>query len=147
MDSSRSYIRMCAGARDLQNLWVRSYGDVITQDMETTCCWLPDNPPDDDVRQGYRIRRESKIVHISRCVWLPRLDQLMELAQQPNLTFDQTTQAFFRFCNLPYGNAPPPRERFDTLEQMWLGFVMQRRFHQRWTTAGDWRMIGGEVTN
>jgi len=142
MDKSAAYIRMCAAAHDLQRAWGRSHGDVVTQDMKTTSCWLPATHPCDQVRRGYRIRRASDVVHIARCVWLPRLDQLMELAHRPHAAFDQTTQAFFSFCDLEYGGGPPPKKRFASLEQMWLAFVMQRRFHRRWEDSAGWTPIG-----
>ena len=145
MDSSRSYIRMCADAEELQNVWACGHGDVVTHDMETTCCWLPKQRPHDTVSRGYRIRRSAELVHIDRCVWLPRLDQLMELAQYPHISFDRTTQDFFRFCELPYADGPPPKQRFGSLEQMWLAFVMQRRFHKRWIEDTGWTPISGST--
>lgn len=144
MDKSPEYIDMCAKARALQRIWRQERGDLYTADMKTVSCWLPERPAVDELRNGYGISRGSGgVVTISRLVWLPRLDQLMILAQSPQASFDRTTQAFFDWCAKDQPLLGPPKKRFRSLEQMWLAFVMLRGFHLQWDAAAGWQPIGG----
>ena len=143
MDKSPEYIDMCAKARALQLIWRQERGDMYTVDMKTVCCWLPERPAVGELRNGYGISRCSPdVISISRIVWLPRLDQLMILAQSPQATFERTAQAFFDWCAKDEPGLGPPTKRFGSLEQMWLAFVMLRGFHLKWDAAAGWRPIG-----
>jgi len=144
MDKTPEYMEMCAKAAPLQHSWQQARGDVYTTDMKTVRCWLPERPAVHELRRGYGIIRNAEIVQISRLVWLPRLDQLMVIAQSPQASFDRTSQAFFDWCvkdQPPWG---PPKKRFRSLEQMWLAFVMLRRFRLKWADADGWQPAGAK---
>lgn len=146
MDKGHRYISMCAAAAPLQDHWQKARGDVYTMDMETVHCWLPERPAVDETRNGYGIVHGHRVVRIRRMVWLPRLDQLMMLAQLPGASFDRTAQAFFTWCGRDQAALGIPKERFGSLEQMWLAFVMLTRYHRQWLDDGQWQEIGGTPT-
>ena len=131
---------MAAKATPLQRIWQQARGDVYTVDMKTTRYWLPDRPAVGEIRSGFGIERHNGgLVRISRMIWLPRLDQLMALAQRPPASFDRTTHAFFAWCDKDRPPWGAPKHRFRSLEQMWLSFVMLCRFHRQWEDDGGWQ--------
>ena len=146
MDKSSEYMDMCARAAPLQRAWVKTRGDVYTTDLKTTCCWLPERPAVEECRGDYGIRRCGEdLVHIVRMIWLPRLDQLMDLAQRPPLAFDRISQAFFNWCDIPRPPWKAPKHRFQSLEQMWLAFVMLSKHGMQWEDAEGWRELRGKT--
>jgi hypothetical protein len=143
MDKSPEYMVMCAKATRLQCTWQPARGDVYTVDMKTTDCWLTERPAVAEIRRGFGItRQQDGLVRISRMIWLPRLDQLMSLAQRPPASFDRVTQAFFAWCERDRPPWGAPKNRFRSLEQMWLSFVMLCRFHQHWEDTDGWQGLG-----
>lgn len=134
MDRSQTYIRMCRRAAALQKRWVRQYGDAYQDEADRLAFWL--HGPETEVKvvaDGVCVTCNDNIIHLQRHSWLPRLDQLMELAVIPGERFEQATQHFHRWLKKSYAPLDQlPPTLFATLEQMWLAFVMQRRYGQRW---------------
>lgn len=141
MDRSRAYIGMCGRAQEIQRLWAQSYGDFFVGENQRVTCWIRDHNHTTKIKSGFRVTTRENIIRICRYVWLPRLDQLIEMAQIPGRRYESVTQDFFDWSKRSYADiAPKPGNVFNSLEQLWLGFVMQQKFGRNWQRA-RWRKI------
>ena len=134
MDRSTTYIRLCAEAEEIQSQWSPAHGDFFVGEKRRIECWVDSVHAGREVRKGFGISREGqKIISLTPYTWLPRLDQLMEMAQVPGRRFESVSQEFFTWTKTgyPIGEYPPGRI-FATLEQVWLAFVMQCRKAKVW---------------
>ena len=66
-----------------------------------------------------------------RIVWLPRQDQLQEMLKEVNQYYDTWVVKLKRFYDFAFAikadsNTP------DTMEQLWLAFVMNERYSKVW---------------
>jgi len=137
MDRSEAYIAMCRGAAELQELWQCRHGDYYANPQGEVACWIDDlDGTTARVKDGYCIRSSAGVIKLDRFTWLPRLDQLIELAQIAGVSYDTITQFFFNWTKRAHRIGPEqlaePAELFHSLEQLWLGFVMTRRFGRQW---------------
>jgi len=126
MDISLEYIEMCSKAEEIQKL--RSlpnstiYGDSF---------W------DTSLSEGGKmvIYGFNQIGIKPTEVWLPRQDQLQQIVficrnfrDQITLPTRQTYE-FHKFCSIRENDSD---FKFQTLEQLWLVFVMNRVFSKKW---------------
>ena len=135
MDKSPAYVTLCEKAAEVQKQWRQEHGDVFVDEGGRITCWVSGVHDARSIRQGVRIKRsaEANVIRLQRVTWLPRLDQLIELAQVPGKRYERITQAFFDWTKQDYGYMPgEPRTIFASLEQVWLAFVMQRKFDKGW---------------
>ncbi len=141
MDTSKAYIKMCKAAVGLQNeKWVskkgKSYpweeGDMVSLHrkvfMYDACSHS----------EGFI----EPQVYDTECVWLPRQDQLQEMVIE-SLTaslhdgFEHRrlivlTGRFREFVSHCFPEEPLYSERFDSMEQLWLAFVMKEKHGKVW---------------
>ncbi|MCF8105897.1 MAG: hypothetical protein K9K64_10465 [Desulfohalobiaceae bacterium] len=135
MDKSKTYISMCERAQEIQKLWTREHGDFFVGKKGRIECWIAGIHDHRDIRRGVGVERtaEGGLVRICRYIWLPRLDQLIEMAQVPGRRYELVTQDFHDWTRRDYGFIPGrPRRIFSSLEQAWLAFVMQQKHHKGW---------------
>jgi len=134
MDRSRTYIRLCAGAQEVQAQWRPAHGDFFVGEERRIQCWVDSVHAGREVRQGFGITRKGdKLISLTPYIWLPRLDQLMELAQVPGRRFESVSQEFYTWAKTDYPIwQQAPSRVFATLEQVWLAFVMQCRQAKVW---------------
>ena len=136
MDRSQAYTAMCRQAGELQNLWQCRHGDYYATPEGAIACWIADLDGSARVKDGVCIRNREGVIQLDRFTWLPRLDQLIELAQIPGVSYDTITQFFFNWTKRAYRvdqeQLASPAELFHSLEQLWMGFVMSRRFGRTW---------------
>jgi hypothetical protein len=133
MDTSREYIAMCDEARELQKSWVPEHGDFFIGERNKLRVWIDGINDPAKVVTGVEVEFRDGIPHLTRFIWLPRLDQLIEMAQESHIRYEQTTQAFLDWTRRDYGSLPgQPRRIFTSLEQIWLAFVMLRKFDKKW---------------
>ena len=133
MDKSTQYICLCEHAREIQGGWKREHGDVFVGDNERIEFWIDGIHPKRIIKKNFGVRNRGNVIQLSKYVWMPRLNQLMELAQEPGRRFEKTTQLFFDWTKSPYnGFAQIPDTMFRSLEQLWLAFVMQRIYGKIW---------------
>lgn len=142
MDHSSQFITLCTWANDLQKMWNCQHGDFYTSSegsIESIIegCFHPT-----EIKQGYVFKHEkSNLIKVSKCIWLPRLDQLMELAQSKGQRFEKTTQSFFDWNKEQYGfEGTLPKDLYNTLEQLWLGYVMLKKFNKIWA-GQQWILV------
>lgn len=135
MDTSPTYISLCRKAHEIQEQWQQQHGDFFVGEQGQIECWIKGIHEARDIRQGVRVSSPSVegVIEIRKYVWLPKLDQLIELAQVPGKRYERITQAFFDWTKQDYGFIRgEPRTIFTFLEQVWLAFVMQQKFQKGW---------------
>jgi len=134
MDKSSAYIRMCDKADEIQQQWVPTHGDFFVGQGGEVECWVDKIHDQRRMSGNWEVRETADgVIKVSRYVWLPRLDQLMELAQVPSMRFEKVTQLFFDWTRTRYpGLNGEARKVFSSLEQTWLAFIMQWKFGKNW---------------
>ena len=147
MDRSQEYIRMCEHAAEIQCRWQRQYGDFFVGEDGRTRCWLSNDTDWVKFKKGYGIRVEGEgVIRVAKYIWLPRQNQLIEMAQLPGRRYDSIVQDFFDWTKLPYGTtSETPGRLFPSMEQIWLAFVMQQKYRKQWDGRkwADMRPIAG----
>ena len=143
MDKSKSYIHMCHAAEEIQGLWQPVYGDFYADAKGQIRCWISRNTATVRFKKGYGIWVDNSIIHLSKYTWLPRQDQLIEMAQVPGRRYENIVQDFFDWSKRAYGNDARSSSRlFKTMEKIWLAFVMQQKFNRLWDchtwVKGSW---------
>jgi hypothetical protein len=141
MDNGARYIDMCGEAIEIQKIWQPSHGDFFIGQTGKIECWISRIHNKKEIRCGFRINRDNDLIHLTKIIWLPRLDQLIELAQVKGRRYENTTQNFFRWAKTPYKVLEGlPQKLFSSLEQMWLAFVMHQKFLKKWD-GNSWQSI------
>jgi hypothetical protein len=137
MDKSLGYIQLCTKAEEVQAQWNPKHGDFFLGENKRIECWVERVHAGRQVHKGFGIKhKDSTVIYVTPYVWLPRLDQLMELAQVTGRRFESVSQEFFVWTKKQYPTgASPPGSFFPSLEQLWLAFVMQCRHGKVWDGA------------
>ncbi len=126
---------MCDEALEIQKEWVPTHGDYFVGERNKLRIWIEGVNDPSKVVHGVGMEFEDGMPQLTRYIWLPRLDQLIELAQLPHIRYERTTQAFFDWTRQDYGIiAGEPRRIFPTLEQTWLAFIMHYKYGKKWDT-------------
>lgn len=113
MDTSKEYIMMCERAREIQDIR-----------------WSLGVFPDGAKRRDFYGRVDTEVPNVFETVWLPRQDQLQEmLGYQLGGLIDLWCQWIDR--------ATFPKNTHNSMEQLWLAFVMREKFGKVWT-GEDW---------
>lgn len=134
MDHSKDYIRLCGQAQEIQTMWDGRHGDFYATGADLVKCMVEGCYPFGQIKQGYSVKYENGVlIRIAKCIWLPRLDQLMEMAQTKGRRFEKTTQAFFDWNKQLYNSMERlPKKLFTSLEQLWLCYIMEEKFAKHW---------------
>jgi hypothetical protein len=87
MDTSERYINMCRQAKELQEMWKPTQGDwfVLYAEIETIGDYSEDLHPI-DYREEFPISKKN-------CVWLPRIDQWLQILSDKNIIFGLSNYA------------------------------------------------------
>jgi len=117
MDTSETYIKMCREAREIQESWECEIGDWY---INRTICVVCDHDPTDD------------------SIWLPRQDQLQEMVGVKKLTWGWIP--FLRFCVTGDWTINKYSLLFESMEQLWLAFVMKEKYNKTWN-GETWNAI------
>lgn len=119
MDKSKEYIEMCRNGW-IQELWKPKWGDFI---------W------DFESELAYPI--SSVQINRNDCIWLPRLDQLQDMVDWKKYRTILEGQELKWSMHVE----DPTRNHWDmtvfissrdTLEQLWLAFVMHEKYGKKW---------------
>jgi len=125
MDVSADYIKMCESAEEVQKKWVPNIGDwCLDSENEIKVLgnvvnyYAPSKsaagPGCGGCSLGYKLK-----------TWLPRQDQLLEMMDgQGNLPL--VLQGLCKKADSWGG------KEYKSFEQLWLGFVMQEKYHKTW---------------
>ncbi|MCW7754684.1 hypothetical protein OOT00_11890 [Desulfobotulus sp. H1] len=134
MDQSLPYQYMCRKAIEIQQKWEPSQGDVYITPAHKAGIhfWIEAEAPH-AFRKGFAIFYRGKTIRIESRVWLPRLNQLMDLAQIPGIRFQDMTFRFHRWAGSTEDRKEHPcLHHFKSQEQLWLAFVMAIHSGKQW---------------
>ncbi len=112
MDISPAYIKMCEKTKEIQKL-----RPIIATNGDYFYCKV----------HGFGCDLDTSI-------WLPRQDQLQEMMEEKNPIY--LIHDFKEFCS-PYWNYTIS---FTSMEQLWLAFVMRRRYGKIWSGT-EWAEV------
>jgi len=121
MDKSPHYIKMCESAKVIQKQWKPDFGDFFVSmslGITSSC-----QPIISDL--------EKKLSYLKtiKAVWLPRQDQLQEMVIENYATFWDLAIAF---SNVLMGENALYFEQFDSMEKLWLAFIMLEKYKKKW---------------
>lgn len=124
---------MCRKAREVQEQWSPARGDVYLLTGDNRIHFWLHETGSQTFKKGFAILHEKNIIRLEARIWLPRQNQLMDLALTPGVRFQDMGFRFHSFAGTPSDRDKDPElRRFSTLEQLWLAFVMCSRFGKRW---------------
>lgn len=147
MDRTELYIKM-ADCPEIQENWGPSHGDYYYGNDSIS---EPDFPEYLTDKQFYRVHLlvdfdseggwfhlEPEHIDKSRHTWLPRQDQLQEMVKDGN----HMHLLAYKFALYFHGNLDPLYQDLgvdnytvdsdNSMEQMWLAFVMKERYSKTW---------------
>ncbi|MBU1082592.1 MAG: hypothetical protein KKB59_19050 [Spirochaetes bacterium] len=124
MDISERYINMCRGA-EIQKNWNKTIGDYYSNILNKVSIIFYGYIRCEE-REWYGGTYNRNELILDSAIWLPRQDQLqgMLILSQFKVTF------LDRFCKFAKSNW------YDSMEQLWLAFVMQEKYNKVWD--GEW---------
>ena len=141
MDRSRKYVQMCTLAQEIQRDWVPGHGDFFVGRQGRVEAWVEKMQEERNVYQGVDLSFADGLPRTTRYIWLPRLDQLIELAQKPGIRYEIMTQSFFDWTKRSYPHhSQNPRSVFDSLEKIWLAFIMHKDWGKIWA-GQNWELL------
>jgi hypothetical protein len=132
MDTTKQYIKMCRKAVEVQKLWKPATGDFYGWVIcEST---------------GYEIWQDGNKINVAADIWLPRQDQLQETINFEiyphqahtlgrNIEY-HASDYIFKFV-LNKGDWKAGDFYCKTMEQLWLHYVMRKKFNKTWN-GKDW---------
>lgn len=123
MDTSKNYIKMCEKAKEIQDFWKPSRDDKYVYAESSGDTWQ---------YKVHTVRNDNQYMaqyHMTY-VWLPRQDQLQEMVSKD---YDKDiTRPWVHLCYEFYKWAHLNWTYFNSMEQLWLAFVMKKRYNKVW---------------
>lgn len=134
MDISKEYIEMCVAAKELQKREQLTIGWLGEQ------IWYNENDvwyqPNVEFNPYINIIRNRK-----KIVWLPRQDQLQEMLSKEYVDCHAMLQHFYEWCIENDGYLEDLFAGNESMEQLWLIFVMKEEFGKIWN-GKSWYEFG-----
>ncbi len=126
MDKSSAYIKMCESAKAVQKQWKPEFGDFFVSmslGLISAC-----EPITSDL--------EKKVSYLKKikAVLLPRQDQLQEMVIEKYAT---PWDLAIAFSNLLMDDKTAYFDNFDSMEKLWLAFIMLEKYKKKWR-EGAW---------
>ena len=119
MDKTEIFVKMCEKAEEIQRMSPRVF--ITTNAV---------NIPFYDLEGNCWFNRNSE-----KAIWLPRQDQLQDMAWDKEIGEDNIDHLLMRFYTEIH-KIPDFDwqywDRFRTMEQKWLAFVMKSRYNKVW---------------
>ena len=138
MDTSKNYIRMCQQAEEIQTQWKPSEGDWCLYKAFVPKPYI--GVLSDLSLEVVLIYKEE--ARLNDYTWLPRQDQLQEMifshkeCTLPSAMIKDPIKGICRFIDKSCIG------RFDSMEQLWLAFVMNENYRKIWN-GYKWENING----
>jgi hypothetical protein len=126
MDTSSEYIKMCEKAEEIMHTWHYAFGDFFVS-MTAGISSEPQTLVSD-------LELHASYMHQIKAVWLPRQDQLQALILDQYAT---PWDLVIEFANTLMSDKASYFDRFPSMEQIWLAYIMAKKFNKTWTGA-DW---------
>lgn len=156
MDTSEQYIEMCAKAEKIQEGKPQDVGGVCLENsiiVSTTSEFgLGDYyhvVDEEGVRCCKECGHEEPYIISSKVTWLPHQDELQAMVFAGPFGRDivGNLNEFNRWAKLHsiWGDSSK-EEEFQSLEQLWLAFVMQEKYGKVWK-GEEWEVSNAECGN
>jgi hypothetical protein len=126
MDKSSAYIKMCESAKAVQKQWKPEFGDFfVSMSLDLT-----------SATQSITSDLEKKASYLKtiKAVWLPRQDQLQEMVIDKYAT---PWDLAIAFSNVLMDDKTSYFDDFDSMEKLWLVFIMLEKYKKKWK-EGSW---------
>jgi hypothetical protein len=126
MDKSSQYIRMCESAKVIQEKWKPEFGDFfVSMSLGLTSLCQPITSA---------LEKEASYLEKIKAVWLPRQDQLQEMVIENHaMPWDLA----LAFSNVLMGDNASYFDSFDSMDKLWLAFIMLAKYKKQWK-EGEW---------
>ncbi|MFZ5907963.1 MAG: hypothetical protein ACOYVJ_11275 [Nitrospirota bacterium] len=126
MDNSSSYVKMCESAKVIQKKWNPEFGDFfVSLSLGLTS---PCQPIMSD------LEKKTSYLKTIKAVWLPRQDQLQEMVIENYAT---SWDLAIAFSNVLMADKASYFDKFDSMEKLWLAFIMLEKYKKKWKD-GEW---------
>jgi len=126
MDKSSAYIKMCESAKVIQKQWKPDFGDFfVSMSLGLTSACQPITSD---------LEKKVSYLKTIKAVWLPRQDQLQEMVIEKHAT---PWDLAIAFSNVLMGDNASYFDKFDSMEKLWLGFIMLGKYKKQWK-EGEW---------
>jgi hypothetical protein len=125
MDKSSPYIKMCESAKVIQKQWKPEFGDFfVSMSLGLTS---QSQPITSDL--------EKKVSYLKtiKAVWLPRQDQLQEMVIE---NYAMPWDLAIAFSNVLMNDNASYFEKYDSMEKLWLVFIMLEKYRKKWKEGG-----------
>ena len=120
MDTSKEYIKMC-DCEEIQNNWKPKEDDLYA--------YIRFLPLDKSIYL-YCTRRLNP-EEIKKATWLPQQDQLQEMVDTENYTPEDLLNMLYFYC-IKHNGRKDNTEKAQSMEQLWLAFVMKEKHNKTW---------------
>ena len=146
MDQSEENVNMCRAAKEIQDKWDPSVGDFIYSDGATTHATRGDPQYGHDIlihdsESGYMGIDENDVNNDKdHYVWLPKQDQLQDMCADLNEFKPIYSLSYVTMWAEAQGfdcGANDYAESLNSLEQVWLAYVMDENYHKKWN-GSEW---------
>ncbi len=126
MDTSSYYIKMCEYATVIQKQWKPDFGDffVSLSSGRTSPCQSVVS----------ELERKASYLKTIKAVWLPRQDQLQDMVIGK---YPTSWDLAIAFSNALMADNVSYFDRFDSMEKLWIAFVMIEKHRKTWKD-GEW---------
>lgn len=134
MDTTKEYIKQNEKAIEIQKLWKPRISDYIYSIEYEKVFIIIDNLNDKFLCiLPYRTDREF-FPKKEKSIWLPTQDKLQEMVDPRDGSQHTLMENFWNWCNKDYSfNTNLSNFAvFKTMEQLWLGYVMETKFNKVW---------------
>lgn len=140
------YIKQCEKAEEIQELWKPKVGDwFYKRDGIGFGLWLICKLDEKGnlFCSGERMGRapfSGELIWFMTpgdYIWLPPQNQLQEMVVCPGTELFIVFMGDKRWYSLPINDQRNPVLSYDTLEQLWLAFVMKQKYNKAWNGT-DW---------
>jgi len=121
MDKSSYYIKMSESAKVIQKKWKPDFGDFfvsMSSDRTSACLSLVSE-----------LEKKVSYLKTIKAVWLPRQDQLQEMVIEKYAT---PWDLAIAFSNVLMADNASYFDAFDSMEKLWLAFIMLEKHRKKW---------------
>jgi hypothetical protein len=122
-------MKMCEKASEIRVYWKPDFGDFYVSMAGGISSESQPITSELELRLPY--------MNQIKAVWIPRQDQLQEIISDHYTTpWDLAVE----FANTLMGDDSDYFDKFLSMEQLWLAYVMNRKFDKRWD-GQDWALF------
>lgn len=126
MDKSSPYIKMCESATVMQKQWKPEFGDFF---VSMSLGLISQSQPITS-----DLEKKKSYLKTIEAVWLPRQDQLQDMVIEKYAT---PWDLAIAFSNVLMDDNESYFDKFDSMEKLWLAFIMLEKCKKRWKD-GEW---------